>query len=441
MRSFSPLILSILCMTESASLHATEADYLSHEGPLPDSVLEMQGSFELVEEVALTRSARLADTLWDKASLAIKPRSYYLNKQRDGAMDSLAWTAGGSLEYQSGLHQDRLLLGAVLYTSQRLSGPADKDGTLLLRPGQESFTVVGEANLTARLTDQVDARLYRQTFHLPYVNRQDNRMAPNTFEAYSVYNQDPDSRLHWVTGHITGIKKRNSSSFESMAKAAGADDANDGMSMAGGRYHFTEHIDVGAINYRGWDVMNTLYTEANAAWSLGDGFAARLSGQYTWQKSHGEELIGDFDTDVYGLQLSMSYHNAVFTLAHTSTDNDSNIQSPWGGYPGYASVIIQDFNRAGEDAWLLGLSWNGGRLGLEGLTLFTNYVTGETPDSGSAASPDQQELDLTADYYFQGGGAKGLWLRARAAFLDQEGPGAIDQQDFRIILNYRMPLH
>jgi hypothetical protein len=435
------LILSILCLTGSPYLLATEADYLSYEGPLPDSVLELQGSFEAVEEAPLSRSARLADSLWDSASLVFKPRSYYLDKQRDGAMDNLAWTAGGSLEYQSGLHRDRLSLGATLYTSQKLYGPAGKDGTLLLRPGQESFTVLGEAYLTARLTDQVNARLFRQTFHLPYVNRQDNRMVPNTFEACAVYNKDPNSRLQWVTGHITGMKQRNSSSFESMAEAAGANDANDGMSLAGGRYHFTEHGDIGAINYQAWDVMNTLYVEGNSARQIGTDFAVRLSGQYTRQKSIGDELTGAFDADVYGVQLGLSYKDGILTVAHTSTSSDSGIRSPWGGYPGYASVIIQDFNRAGEDAWLLGLSWNAKRLGLDGLTVFTNYVTGDTPDSGSAASPDQQEFDLTTDYYFQGGAVDGLWLRARAAFLNQEGPGAVDQQDFRVILNYSLPLH
>jgi hypothetical protein len=237
------------------------------------------------------------------------------------------------------------------------------------------------------------------------------------------------------------MKQRNSSSFESMAEAAGANDANDGMSLAGGRYHFTEHGDIGAINYQAWDVMNTLYVEGNSARQISTDFAVRLSGQYTRQKSIGDELTGAFDADVYGVQLGLSYKDGILTVAHTSTSSDSGIRSPWGGYPGYASVIIQDFNRAGEDAWLLGLSWNAKRLGLDGLTVFTNYVTGDTPDSGSAASPDQQEFDLTTDYYFQGGAVDGLWLRARAAFLNQEGPGAVDQQDFRVILNYTLPLH
>jgi hypothetical protein len=210
--------------------------------------------------------------------------------------------------------------------------------------------------------------------------------------------------------------------------------------MAGARYNFTQHMNLGAINYRAWNVMNIFYTEANSAWQLGDDLALRLSGQYTQQKSSGDELAGVFDTAVYGIKLGMSYRDAILSLAHTATDNDSGIRSPFGGYPGYASVIIEDFDRAGEDAWLAGLSWNARRLGLEGLTVFANYVEGNTPDSGRNASPDQREFDITADYYFGGQLSKGLWLRLRGAFLDQEGPAAVDQQDFRIILNYSIAL-
>lgn len=429
------------CMLGARRAAGYPADYLSHEAVQPDTLLEAHGAFEQAPSPPLSRAARLADALWGRASLSLQPRSYYLERQRDGRDDSQAWAAGGSLEYRSGLHRERLSLGATAYTSQKLQGPQDKDGTLLLRSGQQSFSVLGEAYLDARLTERIEARLYRQSFHLPYVNRQDNRMAPNTFEAYSIFAPDPDARLRWIAGHITKIKPRNADGFESMAQAAGARNADDGLSMLGGRYSLTRHDDIGAIHYRAWNVMDLFYLEANTAWQLGEELALRLSGQYTRQKSSGDELTGTFDTDVHGLQLGMSYRGTILSVAHTRTDRDSGIRSPWGGYPGYASVIIQDFNRAGEDAWLFGVSWNAAILGLDGLTLFANYVSGDTPESGSAASPDQQEFDLTADYHFGKGATDGLWLRARAALLQQSGDGAVDQQDFRVILNYSLPLH
>ena len=110
----------------------------------------------------------------------------------------------------------------------------------------------------------------------------------------------------------------------------------------------------------------------------------------------------------------------------------------WGGYPGYLSLIHKDFNRAGEDAWLIGLSYDFSRLGLPGLSAFTNFASGNTPDSGSRASYDQKEFDLTVDYRFSDA-LEGLWIRARTAHVDQDGDGE-DSQDYRLIVNYSVPL-
>ena len=51
---------------------------------------------------------------------------------------------------------------------------------------------------------------------------------------------------------------------------------------------------------------------------------------------------------------------------------------------------------------------------------------------------DHSEFDITVDYRFQSRALKGLWLRARAATLDQDDDvvGANDIDDYRIVLNY-----
>ncbi|MDH3900012.1 MAG: OprD family porin, partial [Gammaproteobacteria bacterium] len=249
------------------------------------------------------------------------------------------------------------------------------------------------------------------------------------------------TRLKYIAGHITRMKKRNASSFEHMSEAAGANNTDKGLSMLGALYNFTPNINIGAINYQAWDVMSIFYTEGNAAWEINADTALGVSVQFTDQRSTGDELIGNFETGMAGIKLDASYKNAILTLARTTVDNDAGVRSPFGGYPGYASVIVQDFNRAGEDAWLVGLSYKFSRFGLDGLSAFTNFIDSDTPDNGSAASPDQQELDFTVDYRFSGDLLEGLWIRARAAFVDQDGSGAEDINDYRIILNYSIPLH
>ena len=74
-------------------------------------------------------------SFWRGTRLAVKPRSYYFDRDRDIG-DSVAWALGGSLEYLSGYWHQRLRVAATLHTSQKLYGPGDKDGTLLLKRGQ-----------------------------------------------------------------------------------------------------------------------------------------------------------------------------------------------------------------------------------------------------------------------------------------------------------------
>jgi hypothetical protein len=152
---------------------------------------------------------------------------------------------------------------------------------------------------------------------------------------------------------------------------------------------------------------------------------------YTTQRAYGP-----------GGKLAASYRSATLTLAFSSTDDGAGIRNPYGGYPGYLSLMIKSFNRADEDAWLVGASYDFARVGVPGLSSFVNYVQGSTPDSGSNASPDQWEFDITVDYRVQSELLNGLWLRARAAFVDQDDDvvGAGDVDDIRFIINYDIPI-
>ncbi|MEA3274270.1 MAG: OprD family outer membrane porin [Pseudomonadota bacterium] len=441
LKILTAITLGLAFLAKSAS--SSEPEYLTYDAPVSDSVEEIEDAFgrtvpkgrepEAAPEPAPPRP------WWRDGSLDLHLRSYYLEQDREKSDDRLAWALGGWLGYQTGWWRDRISVGATLYTSQKLYGPDHKDGTLLLAPDQRSFSVLGQAFVDARVTDQAHLRLFRQTFDLPYVNKRDNRMVPNTFEAYTLLDLE-DPKLNYIVGHITKIKERNASQFEYMSEAAGAPGTRKGLSMAGFRYAFTPSITAGAINYYSWDVMNIFYTEAVGAWTPNDGFGLRLSGQYTDQRSVGDDLIGSFSTSVFGLKAAGDYRNAILSLAYTSTANDSGIRSPFGGYPGYISLIVQDFDRAGEDAWLLGLSYDFAGIGAKGLSGFVNYANGDTPDNGRNASPDQEELDITLDYKPELGALKGLWFRARAAFVDQQGAGAQDIADYRFILNYEIPL-
>ncbi len=264
-------------------------------------------------------------------------------------------------------------------------------------------------------------------------------MVPNTFEAYALVGKEIQNTSFHVA-QVTKMKKRDSYKFVYMSEAAGIKDTDEGVTMTGGRYDFRENANIGILSQYAWELWNTVYAEANAVFDLTEQIGLKVSAQYTDQRSVGDELDGDFSTYAVGGRVALGYRGAILTLAYTSTDNDSETRNPFGGHPGYTALMVEDFNRAGEDAWLAGLSFDFSKLSVEGLSAFAKYAHGNTPDSGTHASPDQEELDFTVDYEIKEGRLKGLWLRLRAAFLNQNGFAANDVEDFRIILNFPLQI-
>ena len=93
--------------------------------------------------------------------------------------------------------------------------------------------------------------------------------------------------------------------------------------------------------------------------------------------------------------------------------------------------MINEFDRAGEDAWLIGLSYNFKDFGLEELSGFVNFAQG----FGARNNPNEEELDITLDYRFTQGPLHHWWLRLRNAFSNEINGDKTENQ-FRMTLNY-----
>jgi hypothetical protein len=447
------LSAALLLTTGLSASHASEPDYLTRKGPLVESPEDLDSAIDYLGRpdkrapieadatpppgAAPPAPKGLVSELVDGAQFGGQLRTYYLERLRDGANDSQAWAAGGSLGFKSGLWRDRLGFGVRLYTSQPVYAPRDKPGSGLLAPVQDGYTVLGESYLLLRPFGTSYLQLWRQGMELPYLNKHDTRMTPNTFEAYLLLDRDA-KRFNYVLGYVDKIRKRTETTWQSLATAAGAD-AKRGAGVLGARWRIGERTNIGAIDIFGIDTFNTFYTEATAALTPTDDDAElemRLSVQYTDQRSVGEALIGRFQTYQLGGKFDIGAYGATLTLAYTDTGSGADIQNPWGGVPSYNSVIVEDFDSAGERAWRVGAAYDFARIGLTGVSGFVNYTAGNTPDSGANARADTDELDLTLDWRPKSGGLDGLWLRGRMAVVNAVGPGAVDQLDFRVILNY-----
>jgi hypothetical protein len=424
--------------------------------PAPESVEELGDSLEKgFEEKAPEKTLfpRVKKLLRDlppflrDTEMKWNTRSYYFDRRREEDGRSQAWTLGGSLTYRSGWFEEFLSVGAVFYTSQKLIGKESRDGTRLLRPEQKSFSVLGQAYAQLKYRDH-KVTLYRQDLNLPYVNRQDNRMVPNTFEGYTFvgsFSELPGiAKLNYGGGYLTRMKRRDDDDFVSMSEAAGvAQPSSHGLAFAGFLLSPFDGFSFGGIDHFVKDTVNIAYAAADYLHPLGDDLALRFQGQFTHQRSVGnDELPGSpFSTWVVGGRVAASYRNLVLSLAGSSTDDGAAIVYPFGSYPGYVSLMQHKFNSAGEDAWLVGLSYHFERLGLEGLSAAANYAEGygaRDPSSGSSL-PDQRGFDLTLDYRLQKGRLRGLWLRVRGSLLDTDG---VDRtgKELRVVLNYSIPV-
>jgi hypothetical protein len=423
------------------------------EGPSPDSVLYLNSPLDIsflpripLPLASLTKMVRdrlkpeLAPLppFFRDTQLGLNLRLYYFDRENHVTppkSDNEAFTFGGSLAYQSGWLADTLRVGAEGFLSQSLYGPDSRDGTLLLRPGQKSYTVLGRAYGELKYEDYT-ATLGRQYLDTPYANQQDNRMTPNTFEAYRI-----NGRLPWVqfaAAYVAQIKPRNATTFTSMSEKAGAPQGRErGMFTVGARFTPTADINFGAINYYVPDTWNIFYTEANYTRPLTAKLVLKLQGQFTEQDSvGGDHLIGKFDTRVGGTQVALSYNKIILRTAFSLTADSKNINSPYGTYPGYLSLIDKDFNRAGEKAWLLGFSYDFKDY-VPGLSTTCNFARGVDavdPATGKGVS-NENEWDITVDYRIAEGPLSGLWFRARNGFVDFNKGGG-HSNNFRLTVNY-----
>jgi len=393
-------------------------------------------------------------------------RSFYFDRSDFDSSEKQAWAIGGWLGFKTGYFLDHIAFGATAYTSQPIYAPDDRDGTLLLEPVQEGYTVLGEFYAELRIVKDVGITVGAKGYDTPFINRNDTRMTPNTFGAVVLQGRtelgtsssdavattdgiglSKDAKevavpvptptqevaaIKYGLGYFDKIKERNRDEFVSMSVDAGAQ-VERGVWAAGALYEKGK-FSIGAIDYYSQDIINIAYAESKLEVPLVDDWKLKFYGQYVDQGSVGDNALEghSFSGHQFGLKLDLPVRNALFTAAFTHAWGTANLQNPWSGYPGYTSVQVQDFNRAGESAFLL-------RAGYEfpwvdGLSAYALAVFGTDPDL--AGQFRQNEFDFNLQWGPKKGVLEGLSLRLRYAVVQQFGGDVDNLTDFRAILNY-----
>jgi outer membrane porin, OprD family len=373
--------------------------------------------------------------------LNVRFRSFYFNRQSDDDTASEAWALGGWIQYASGWLLDTFAMGATYYTSLPAYAPDNSPGSLILTPGQDPIGVFGEAWGALRYQNYVLMRGGRQKIDDGYVNSQDNRMVPNTFEAVTV-----SGGLGWFgydVGYLWTIKPRDSNDFIAMSRQAGAAGDGEGLILSAFTVAPIKDLLLYAGNYYGRDVFNTLFLKGEYTQQLSKDLKLQFGLQFTDQRSVAEERVGDFATWNVGAGARLVWRGLSLGAATHFTGDDASISSPWGSWPGYLSLMVTDFDRANEKAFGVGLKYDfGGTLlpfQLPGLTVHLLYAAGfdrEDPATGGKlANTHEGNLDIT--YNVQA--VKGLSFRFRNAYVGRGNSGN-PLMDFRIIVNYELNL-
>jgi len=387
--------------------------------------------------------------LYDEAAATLHLRSYLFDRRRQNPPHFASVAGGGWVGLQSGWFYDVLQVGAVGYTTQPIWAPRGpdetSDGTRLLKLGGYGFFALGEAYASVRWRDQV-ATVYRQRIDELEVNPRDNRMIPNTFEAYALRGELGDVR--YFAGYVAAMKPRDESGFANMAEVAGARNGNAGMLLGSVRYGELSTLRLRAAAYVVPDVLWSSYGDAGGTIVLTDDLTLRLHGQIAVQGSTGAVnfLTGEPSSTFWvGSQADLAWGPLSLQLAYTQVGSAAAWRSPYGVHIGYNKRQVLDFDRAGERAWRIGAGYDFAAIGLAGLTFMASGTYGEKaviPGTGRLLPEDWEynlDLQFRADRLPLPEWLQPLQLRGRVAFIDRYLAQSVNSiTEYRVILNYEL---
>src|SRR5262245_26978303 len=408
-----------------------------------DDFVRSPDTVRLPKNVILPRFKEYLSTLppfFRDTELNLRSRTFYFNQQNDNGTANEALATGGWLQYASGWLFDTFAIGATYYASWPLYAPDCCLGTLLLTPGGGAIGTFGEAWGALRYKDYALLKGYRQKIDDGYVNPQDNRMVPNTFEGVTL-----SGKIDWMKydlGYITQIKPRDSNDFIAMSRQAGASGEGEGLVLSSVTLTPIKGLSLYGGNFYGLDTFNTAFGKAEYTRTISEGLKLQLGLQYTDQRSVGAQKVGDFVTWNVGAGVRVAWRGLSMGTATHFTGADASISSPWGTWPGYLSLLVTDFDRANEKAFGVGVKYDfGGSLlpfRIPGLTVQLLYAQGvDRSDPGTGkAQPTTREGDL--DIIYNVPAVNGLSLRFRNGYV---GSGkTATTMNFRLIINYELDL-
>jgi len=393
--------------------------------------------------LTLTDGAFAADDLksaFKEGKLYGQFRTYYFTRDFDVSNTREDIAAGGMLYYRTAPLYG-INFGIAFYTAQGMGlNDNDKDVYGLLASdangNHESFSVLGESYIQFTRWDTT-LKVGRQELETPWVNTDDSRLTPQSTESYTLTNNSI-SGLEIVASHVTKMRDRTSTDFDSMTKFAGIMTNDKPVILGGITYSGVEGLKVQLWDFYAHDFLNDIYFKADYSRKITDNFSGFGGFQYLNQEDVGDQLGGSLDTHMYAVEGGIKGYGFKFSLAYGEV-GDQDIVYPWGS-DFIVEGQINSLDRADETGILAKLDYDFSKIGLKGLSAKVVYMGFDNPENGTNASPDIDEINFDVKYKFSGF-LEGLGLRARYAIIDQdEALGGEDFTDSRLYFTYDFSL-
>ena len=398
--------------------------------------------------------------LRDSAS-GMQLRSLYFRRDLPGGRIQETLAAGGWIWARTGYWRDFVSFGGTVAGAGPVYGPERRDGAGLLKQHQEGYAVVSEAYARFKYPDHL-LTVFRQSISATapqkaegvrplasdtnYLGARDLRMTPLTYKA-ALLNGVLSPSLRYQAGYVAKVKDLNSEHFVSMSRLAGVTGRDEGMWTGGLQWSPAKDFWAQAFYYHVKDTLRIAYADVDRVTRTSRESYHRLAAQYTDQRSEGANLLTRREFRTWNAAVYAEYGWRWLTAyaAVASTGRGQQIRTPYSFGPFFVTQRIKTFNRAGEDAVLLGTTFNFAAAGFAGLTLDVNAAEGRHAiDAASgAAQPRWREYDADLVYRFaKESVVPGMRVRFRWATVREYFPARIDRtDDLRFDVNWAITFH
>lgn len=408
-------------------------------------------------------------------------RAFYVdrtyNQGATGNRNALA--VGGWVGYETaawnGLSASFKAYGVEAIRLHDFSVPSDAPAFLSYDPSLngfdgENYGFFGEAYLNYA-TGNTNIKIGRQRLDTPLAGADDARMLPNLFEAAVLSNTDIENTT-LIAGHVTrmtmgtfsniydnnvafglasgyglGTTLAQSGKFEDMGVVAlGEGYGTDGVTVGAVIYKGIDNLTLQAWDYYAYDLMNSLYLQADYGFKVSDSVKMKASAQYINQSDVGDDLVGvalggsGVDSNYWGLKLGASAGALSGYFAYSSTDSDTagdqGIITPWGGMPAFTQGMVtrhQFFNDT--DTWKVAATYKLNDLLDANVKASVFYVEFDI-GAANSYSPGNAWTATESGFDIQYQATKDLNLRFRGNFPDDFSQTGTGWDEYRLIANY-----